>query len=45
MGAFGVGGLGGAAGVGQADLAARGQGAVGLAWLLTEQPTPLSGRQ
>ena len=37
MGAFGAGGLSWAAGVGQADLAARGQGPVGLAGLLGEQ--------
>jgi len=45
MGAFGAGGLGRAAGVGQADLAARGEGAVGLAGLLGPQPTPLCGIQ
>src|SRR5215218_4709955 len=37
VGAFGAGGLGWAAGVRQADLAARGQGPVGLAALLFEQ--------
>ena len=31
--------------MGEADLAARGQGAAGLARLLTKQPTALSGRQ
>jgi hypothetical protein len=31
--------------VGEADLAAGGQGAVGLARLLAEQPTTLGGRQ
>jgi hypothetical protein len=43
VGAFGAGGLGGAAGVVEADLAARGQGAVRLARLLTEQSAALSG--
>src|SRR5215212_3743991 len=39
----GVGGwwLGGAAGMSQADLATRGQGAAGLARLLSQQPTAL----
>src|SRR5215217_6131536 len=45
MGALGDGGLGGAAGMGQADLAARGQGAAGLAGLLGQQPTALSRRK
>ncbi len=46
MGAFGAAaGLGWAAGMGQADLAARGQGAVGLAGLLGQQPTTLRGLQ
>jgi hypothetical protein len=39
MDAFGAGWLGWSAGMGEADLAARGQGAVGLAWLLGQQPT------
>jgi hypothetical protein len=43
--AFGGSGVGGAAGMGQADLAARGQGAAGLARFLGEQPTALSGIQ
>jgi hypothetical protein len=30
-------------GVGEADLAGRGQGAVGLAGLLAKQPAPLGG--
>ena len=38
VGAFGGGGLLWAAGVGQADLAARGQGAAGLAGFLGQQP-------
>ena len=45
VGAFGAGGLAWAAGVGQADLAARGQGAAGLARLLGQQPAALGGRQ
>jgi hypothetical protein len=45
MGAFGAGGLGGPAGMGEADLAARGQSPVGLARLLAKQPAPLSGRE
>ena len=45
MGAFGAGGLGWAAGVGQADLAARGEGAAGLAGLFGQQPTALGGCQ
>jgi hypothetical protein len=43
MGGVGVGAVGGRAGVGQADLAARGQGAVGLAGLVGEQPAAFSG--
>jgi hypothetical protein len=43
MGAFGAGGLSWAAGVGQADLAAGGQGPVGLAGLLGQQPAALGG--
>ena len=43
MSAFGGGGLGWAAGVGQADLATGGQGPAGLAGLVGQQPTPLSG--
>jgi hypothetical protein len=42
MVAFGAGGLSWAAGMGEADLAARGQGAAGLARLLGQQPTTLS---
>jgi hypothetical protein len=38
MGGVGVGAVGGGAGVGQADLAARGQGAVGLAGLVGDGP-------
>ena len=45
MGAFGAAGLVWAAGVGQSDLAARGQGPAGLARLLGQQPTTLSGIQ
>ena len=45
MAAVGAGRLGWSAGVGQADLTTRGQGAVGLAGLLTKQPTALGGRQ
>jgi hypothetical protein len=45
MGAFGAGGLGWAAGMLEADLAAGGQGAVGLARLLGQQPAALGGRQ
>jgi hypothetical protein len=45
MGAFGGGGVGGAAGMGQADLAAGGQGAAGLTWLLPEEAAALSGGQ
>ena len=45
VGAFGAGGLAWAAGVGQADLAARGQGAAGLAGLLGQQPAAFGGRQ
>src|SRR4029453_15742667 len=41
VGAFGAGGLSWAAGVGQADLAAGGQGAVGLPRFLGDQPTAL----
>src|SRR5215217_1455507 len=37
MGGVGVGAVGGRAGVGQADLAAGGQGALGLAGLISEQ--------
>jgi hypothetical protein len=44
-GAFGPGGLGRTAGMGQADLAARGQGAAGLAGLLSKQPAAFGGRQ
>ena len=43
MGAFGAGGLGWAAGMGQADLAARGQGPVGLAGLLGEEAAAFGG--
>jgi hypothetical protein len=43
MVALGAGGLGGAAGMGQADLATRGQGAAGLARLLSQQPAALGG--
>src|SRR4029453_7866804 len=42
VGAFGAGGLSWTAGVGQPDLAARGQGPVGLAGLLLEQPAAVS---
>src|SRR5829696_6217647 len=42
---FGAGGLSWAAGMGQADLAARGQGAAGLAGLLGQQPAALGGGQ
>ena len=45
MGGFGAGGVGGAAGMGQADLAARGQGAAGLAGLLGQQPAAVGGRK
>jgi hypothetical protein len=44
MGTFGGGGVGGAAGMGQADLAAGGQGAAGLARLLGQQSALLGGR-
>jgi hypothetical protein len=43
VGAFGAGGLPWAAGVGQADLAARGQGPMGLAGLLGEQAAAFGG--
>jgi hypothetical protein len=43
MGGVGMGAVGGGAGVGQADLAAGGQGALGLARLLGEQPATLGG--
>ena len=45
VGAFGAGGLAWAAGVGQADLAAGGQGAAGLARFLGQQSALLSGLQ
>jgi len=45
VGAFGAEGLSWAAGVGQADLAARGQGPVGLARLLLEQAAAFGCRQ
>jgi len=35
--------MGGAAGMGQPDLAARGQGAARLTWLLTKESATLSG--
>jgi hypothetical protein len=41
VGALWADGVGGAAGVGQADLAAGGQGAAGLAGLVGQQPTTL----
>jgi hypothetical protein len=44
-GAFGAGGLGWAAGVGQADLAAGGEGAVGLTRLLLEESAAVGRRQ
>jgi hypothetical protein len=43
MGGVGVGAVGGRAGVGQADLAAGGQGALGLAGLLGEQAAAVGG--
>src|SRR5918994_3271061 len=43
MAGVGVGAVGGRAGVGQADLAAGGQGAVGLAGLLGEQAATFGG--
>jgi hypothetical protein len=43
MGGVGVGAVGGRAGVGQADLAAGGQGAVGLAGLVGEQTAAFGG--
>jgi hypothetical protein len=43
MGGVGAGAVGVRAGVGQADLAARGQGAVGLAGLLGQQAATLGG--
>jgi hypothetical protein len=45
MGAVGAGGVSGAAGVGEADLAAGGQGAAGLARFLSQQPTALGRGQ
>jgi hypothetical protein len=45
VGAFGAGGLAGTAGVSQADLAARGQGPVGLAGLLGEKAAAFGGGQ
>jgi hypothetical protein len=45
MAAFGADGAGGAARMGQADLAAGGQGAAGLAGLLGQQPTAVRRRQ
>jgi hypothetical protein len=45
MGGLGVGAVGGWAGVGQADLAAGGQGALGLARLVGEQAAALGGLQ
>ena len=45
MGAFGAGGLSWPSRVGQADLPTRGQGAVGLARLLDQQPAALGRRE
>ena len=45
MGGFGAGAVGDRAGVGQADLAAGGQGAAGLAGLLGEQAAAFGGLQ
>ena len=45
MAGFAAGGVGGAAGMGQADLAARGQGAAGLARFLIEEPEAFGGGQ
>jgi hypothetical protein len=45
MDAILAGWIGGAAGMGKADLATRGQGPAGLAGLLGQQPTTLSGIQ
>jgi hypothetical protein len=45
MAGFAAGGVGWAAGMGQADLAARGQGAAGLARLLIEEPAAFGGGQ
>ena len=43
MGGVGVGAVGGRAGVGQADLAARGQGALGLARFVGEEAAAFGG--